>query len=111
MALRQNRSPWMYRVADESVGDQVRAAFVLDDGESLTEEFEKFLATSPDLSPEAWSRSVRINDALPHTATTKILKRELIRAGVSAEGWVLWQRVGRGTAYAAMSERPGSPTV
>jgi fatty-acyl-CoA synthase len=46
---------------------------------------------------------VRINDALPQTATTKILKRDLIRAGVTAEGGVLWERVGRGTRYVAAS--------
>ncbi|MDT5163278.1 MAG: fatty-acyl-CoA synthase [Mycobacterium sp.] len=102
----------VYGVADDAVGDQVMAAIVLNDGESLTpDEFEKFLATQPDLSPKAWPRFVRINDALPHTATTKILKRELIRAGPSAEGGVLWQRAGRGTAYVAMSGEPGSPTV
>jgi fatty-acyl-CoA synthase len=42
---------------------------------------------------------VRINSGLPHTATSKILKRELIQAGVTAAGGALWQRVGRGTAY------------
>jgi fatty-acyl-CoA synthase len=51
------------------------------------------------LSPKAWPRFVRINNALPHTATSKILKRELIRGGVTAAGGVLWERVGRGTAY------------
>lgn len=101
----------VYGIRDE-VGDQVMAAIVLNDGQSLTpDELEKFLATQPDLSPKAWPRFVRINDALPHTATTKILKRELIRAGASAEGGMLWQRVGRGTAYVAMPESLGSPTV
>ena len=76
------------------------AAIVLNDGASLTpEEFEKFLATQPDLSPKAWPRFVRINKELPQTATSKILKRELIRGGVTAENGVLWERAGRGTAY------------
>jgi len=78
------------------------AAVVLDDGQSLTpEEFEKFLAAQPDLSVKAWPRFVRINNELPKTPTNKILKRELIQAGVTAAGGVLWTRVERGTAYVA----------
>jgi fatty-acyl-CoA synthase len=89
----------VYGIRDE-VGDQVMAAMVLNDGASLTpDELEKFLATQSDLSPKAWPRFVRINDELPTTATTKILKRDLIRAGVTAEGGVLWERAARGTAY------------
>ena len=92
----------VYGVPDEDVGDQVMAAIVLDDGQSLTpDEFEKFLATQPDLSPKAWPRFVRINDELPQTATNKILKRELVRAGVTAGGGVLWKRLGRNTSYVA----------
>jgi fatty-acyl-CoA synthase len=76
------------------------AAIVLNGGQSLTpDEFEKFLATQPDLSPKAWPRFVRINTELPHTATSKILKRELIRGGVTAESGVLWERAERSTAY------------
>lgn len=92
----------VYGVRDEQVGDQVMAAVILNGGQSLTpEEFEKFLAAQPDLSPKAWPRFVRINSELPKTATNKILKRELIGAGVTAAGGVLWQRVGRGTTYVA----------
>jgi fatty-acyl-CoA synthase len=90
----------VYGVPDDRVGDQVMAAIVLNDGRSLApDEFEKFLATQPDLSPKAWPRFVRINDELPHTATTKILKRDLIRAGVTAGGGVLWRRADRDTSY------------
>ncbi|HXO81131.1 MAG TPA: AMP-binding protein, partial [Mycobacterium sp.] len=90
----------VYGVPDREVGDQVMAAIVLSDGASLTpDEFEKFLATQPDLSPKAWPRFVRFNTALPQTATSKILKRELIRGGVTAAGGVLWERAGRGTSY------------
>jgi fatty-acyl-CoA synthase len=42
---------------------------------------------------------VQINDELPRTATSKILKRDLIREGVTAAGGVLWERQGRGTTY------------
>lgn len=90
----------VYAVPDRQVGDQVMAAIVLNDGQTLTPaEFEKFLAAQPDLSPKAWPRFVRINSALPQTATNKILKRELIKAGVTAGDGVLWERPGRGTAY------------
>jgi fatty-acyl-CoA synthase len=93
----------VYGIRDH-VGDQVMAAIVLNDGQSLTpDEFEKFLATQSDLSPKAWPRFVRINDALPQTATTKILKRDLIQAGVTAAGGQLWERPDRGTAYVVVS--------
>jgi fatty-acyl-CoA synthase len=90
----------IYGIPDPDVGDQVMAAVVLNDGQSLTpDELEKFLATQSDLSPKAWPRFVRINAELPQTATTKILKRALIQAGPTADGGILWERVGRGTRY------------
>ncbi|OBK48166.1 fatty-acid--CoA ligase FadD1 [Mycobacterium sp. 1081908.1] len=90
----------VYAVPDERVGDQVMAALVLRDETPLDPaDFEKFLASQPDLSPKAWPRYVRINDDLPATATNKILKRELIAAGVTAQGGVLWTRDARGTTY------------
>jgi len=93
----------VYAVPDDRVGDQVMAALVLHDGSPLEPaEFEKFLALQPDLSPKAWPRYVRINDELPATATNKILKRELIAAGVTAQGGVLWMRPARGTTYSVV---------
>jgi fatty-acyl-CoA synthase len=95
----------VYAVPDERVGDQIMAALVLDDATSLRpSDFEEFLARQPDLSPKAWPRFVRINDDLPRTATNKILKRELITAGVTAQGGTLWQRLPRGTAYSLMPD-------
>jgi len=91
----------VYAVPDERVGDQVMAALVLRHETRLeSSDFEEFLCSQPDLSPKAWPRHVRINDDLPATATNKILKRELIAAGVSAQGGVLWTREARGTTYA-----------
>ena len=58
---------------------------------------KRFLSEQQDLSPKAWPRFVRINAALPQTATNKILKRELIKAGVTA---------GRGSAVG--TARPGA---
>jgi fatty-acyl-CoA synthase len=91
----------VYAVPDEHVGDQLMAAVVLNEGETLTpRRFEEFLASQPDLSPKAWPRYVRINTALPQTATNKILKRTLIQEGVSAGEGVLWRREPRGRSYA-----------
>jgi fatty-acyl-CoA synthase len=90
----------VYAVPDERVGDEVMAAVVLRQGQSLTpQQFEEFLAAQADLSPKAWPRFVRINDDLPQTATNKILKRALSAAGVTAEGGVLWERPARSTSY------------
>ena len=76
------------------------AALVLRHGMGLQPtDLEDFLAAQNDLSPKAWPRYVRINDDLPATATNKILKRELIAAGISAQGGVLLSRAQRGTAY------------
>jgi len=66
----------------------------------MPNDFEDFLAAQPDLSPKAWPRYLRINYDVPHTATNKILKRELAVAGVTAGGGVLWERESRGTSYA-----------
>jgi len=100
----------VYAVPDERVGDQVMAALVLRDGIGLEPaDFEKFLASQPDLSSKAWPRYVRINDDLPATATNKILKRQLIAAGISAQGGVLWVREARGTSYSVAVENTESP--
>jgi len=73
--------------------------------------FKEFLASQPDLSPKAWPRYVRINGALPQTATNKILKRALIGEGVSAGDGVLWEREPRSRRYSAISARSRALTV
>ena len=99
----------VYAIPDEHVGDQVMAAIVLSAGATLTpNQFGEFLAAQADLSPKAWPRYVRIDTELPRTATNKILKRELIKAGPTAGDGVLWERHGRGREYSSVSERPGS---
>jgi len=96
-------------VPDEQVGDQVMAALVLRNGMRLEpSDLGEFLAAQPDLSPKAWPRYVRVNDDLPATATNKILKRELIAAGVSAESGVLWTRPARGATYSPAVESKGA---
>ncbi|MDH6247869.1 fatty-acid--CoA ligase FadD1 [Mycobacterium sp. OTB74] len=88
----------VYPVPDEFVGDQVMAAIVLRDGQTLTpDEFGQFLAEQGDLSPKSWPRYVWLADDLPSTATNKILKRELVALGAEPQGRVLWKR--DGTVY------------
>jgi fatty-acyl-CoA synthase len=90
----------VYSVPDERVGDQVMAAVVLADNADLTpEEFGRFLAGQPDLSPKAWPRYVWLTDRLPTTATNKILKRELTARGARPGSGVVWTRGVRSRAY------------
>jgi fatty-acyl-CoA synthase len=90
----------VYAVPDEHVGDQVMAAIVLADDADLTpEEFGRFLADQPDLSPKAWPRHVWLTEGLPTTATNKILKRELSARGATPGSGVVWTRLGRTTVY------------
>ncbi len=90
----------VYAVPDEHVGDQVMAAVVLAENTDLTpEEFGRFLARQPDLSPKAWPRYVWLTDRLPTTATNKILKRELTAQGTAPSSGMLWTRSGQSRAY------------
>lgn len=87
----------VYAVPDPRAGDQLAVALVTT-AVILPEEWEAFLAAQPDLGPKAWPRFVRILDALPRTATNKVLKREL-QARAAADP-VTWTRAERGTRYA-----------
>jgi fatty-acyl-CoA synthase len=91
----------VYAIPDGHVGDQVMAAVVLNEGQTLDPaSFEAFLDAQPDLSPKARPRYVRIATDLPSTATHKVLKRQLIAQGTAlAEDETLWVREPRGTAY------------
>jgi fatty-acyl-CoA synthase len=90
----------VYAVPDDHSGDQVMAAIVLADGADLTpEEFGRFLADQPDLSPKAWPRYVWLTDRLPITATNKILKRELRALGPTPGGGAVWTRDGKSRVY------------
>ncbi|WP_341925684.1 AMP-binding protein [Nocardioides psychrotolerans] len=88
----------VYAVPDESVGDQVMAAVDLLAPLSPAD-LEAFLSAQEDLSPKAWPRYVRIVDALPRTATNKVLKRQLSAQGATADGDVVWTRTARSTSY------------
>jgi fatty-acyl-CoA synthase len=87
----------VYAVPDPSSGDQLAAALVLV-GPLDPGGFEEFLTAQQDLGPKQWPRHVRILDALPRTATNKVLKRELKEH--SLDGAAHWVREERGTSYA-----------
>ena len=91
----------VYAVPDEHVGDQVMAAIVLQRGSDVDARASsrRSWPSQPDLSSKAWPRYVRINTALPQTATNKVLKRTLIQEGVTPGGGALWQREPRGRRY------------
>jgi fatty-acyl-CoA synthase len=84
----------VYAVPDPHAGDQLVAALVTT-AAITPDEWEAFLAAQPDLATKAWPRFVRILDALPRTATNKVLKREL-RAETATPTWT---RAERGTTY------------
>ena len=86
----------VYAVPDPSSGDQLVAALVLV-GSLEREELEDFLSTQPDLGPKQWPRHVRILDALPRTATNKVLKRHLRAEGLGSGA--TWERAERGTSF------------
>jgi fatty-acyl-CoA synthase len=93
----------VYAVPDPRAGDQLVAALVTTT-EITPQEWEWFLKAQHDLGTKAWPRHVRILDALPRTATNKVLKRELQADGVDpgrAPSGRTWIRDERGTRYSA----------
>jgi fatty-acyl-CoA synthase len=86
----------VYAVPAPDVGDDVMAALQLQPGAEFDPDaFDDFLARQPDLGTKWSPRYVRVADALPVTATAKILKREL-----RADRWEcadpVWWRPKRG---------------
>jgi fatty-acyl-CoA synthase len=84
----------VYAVPDPSSGDQLVAALVVT-GSLTPAAFSAFLGEQADLGTKAWPRFVRIVDALPRTATNKVLKRQLQTEPVDPT----WTREERGRAY------------
>jgi fatty-acyl-CoA synthase len=89
----------VYAVPDPSSGDRLVAALVLV-GDLTPSGFEEFLAAQRDLGPKQWPHHVRVLDALPRTATNKVLKRDLRADGLG--GGQRWERVERGTSYSSV---------
>jgi fatty-acyl-CoA synthase len=90
----------VYAVPDPVVGDQVMAALQLRPGVGHLDApaLVDFLAAQGDLGTKWAPRFVRTTDALPITATNKVLKRSL-----RAERWNcaddVWWRPGKGGPY------------
>ncbi|MFD9575175.1 AMP-binding protein [Streptomyces sp. NPDC059982] len=86
----------VYAVPDEVAGDQVMAALALREGASFDPEaFTAFLAAQPDLGTKMAPRYVRILDAMPVTATNKVHRVALRRAGFTCPDPV-WHRTPAG---------------
>jgi fatty-acyl-CoA synthase len=88
----------VYAIPDPVSGDQLVAALVLTD-QLTPAEWGAFLDEQADLSSKGRPRYVRVLDALPRTATNKVLKRDLQADGVAAGAGTLWTRDERGTTY------------
>jgi fatty-acyl-CoA synthase len=88
----------VYAVPHPDSGDELVAALVTTEDLDPAA-WEQFLAAQGDLSPKAWPRWVRLMDALPRTATNKVLKRVLREEGLDGVAGGLWRRAERGTSY------------
>ncbi|MFD3548547.1 AMP-binding protein [Streptomyces sp. NPDC058655] len=72
----------VYAVPDEASGDQVMAALALREGAAFDPRaFTEFLAAQPDLGTKMSPRYVRVVPAMPVTATNKVHRTALRRAG------------------------------
>ncbi len=90
----------VYAVPDPSVGDQVMAALQLRPGAAFDPAgFGRFVAAQPDLGTKWVPRYVRVSEALPTTATAKILVRQLRAAGVDCDDPVWENATGDPLAY------------
>ena len=100
----------VYAIPDPVVGDQVMAALQLRPGVAFDGEgFGRFLAGQRDLGPKAVPRYVRVSDALPTTATAKILVRQLRAEGLACPDPV-WELVATGPVrYAGRDGIPSAP--
>jgi fatty-acyl-CoA synthase len=91
----------VYAVPDPVAGDQVMAAMQLRPGARFDGAgFGAFLGAQSDLGTKWAPRYVRIVEALPSTATNKVLKRQLRNEGVKVSDPV-WERPGRDLRYVA----------
>jgi fatty-acyl-CoA synthase len=75
------------------IGDHFAAALVVQAGASFDPRgFVAALDADPDMSPKWWPRWVTVLDALPTTATNKVLRRELAAAGAPEAGPGVFER-------------------
>ncbi|TJZ55970.1 acyl-CoA synthetase [Streptomyces piniterrae] len=92
----------VYAVPDPVAGDQVMAALALRDGAAFDpDDFVAFLAAQPDLGTKMAPRFVRTLAALPVTATNKVHRVALRRAGFRCPEPVWWSPLAAGPAGTA----------
>ncbi|MCX4526019.1 AMP-binding protein [Streptomyces sp. NBC_01551] len=90
----------VYAVPDEVAGDQVMAAVALREGAVFDPEaFAAFLAAQPDLGTKMSPRYVRIVGAMPTTATNKVHRVGLRKAGFRAAPDPVWWSPPGATGY------------
>lgn len=92
----------VYAVPDPTVGDQVMAAVQLKSGTTFDGgAFGAFLGAQPDLGTKWAPRYLRVAEALPTTATNKILVRQLRSEGLDSSDplWELHQAGDGALAY------------
>ncbi|MFD7555081.1 AMP-binding protein [Streptomyces sp. NPDC059835] len=88
----------VYAVPDEVAGDQVMAAVSLREGARFDPDaFAAFLAAQPDLGTKMSPRYVRIVPDMPVTATNKVHRVSLRRAGFRCAPDPVWHRTPTGT--------------
>ncbi|MET7298063.1 AMP-binding protein [Embleya sp. NPDC005575] len=94
----------VYGVPDPVTGDQVMACVQVREGAVFDpREFAAFMAEQPDLGTKMAPTFVRVVDEVPTTATNKVHKVGLRRAGFRGEGQVWW-RPERGAAYRLLDD-------
>jgi fatty-acyl-CoA synthase len=100
----------VYAVPDPTVGDQVMVAVQLRPGSTFDgDQFARFLSEQSDIGPKWWPRYIRVSNALPTTATAKILVRQLRHEGTSCSDPV-WERSGApGSGYEAIPRQEAQP--
>ncbi|MFI0239013.1 AMP-binding protein [Streptomyces sp. NPDC016845] len=80
----------VYGVPDPVSGDQVMATLALR-ARFAPRSFEEFLASQPDLGTKTAPRFIRLVERMPVTATNKIRRAELRRAGFWSGGDIWWR--------------------
>ncbi|WNF27227.1 AMP-binding protein [Streptomyces sp. C11-1] len=94
----------VYAVPDPVTGDRVMAALALRPGAAFDPgAFTAFLRVQPDLGTKMAPRFVRIVERMPVTATNKVHRVALRKAGFRCADPVWWDRHGDGT-YAPLDD-------
>ncbi|MGW7575445.1 AMP-binding protein [Streptomyces sp. NPDC054765] len=101
----------VYAVPDPVAGDQVMAALALrEDTRFEPDDFVAFLAAQPDLGTKMAPRFVRTVGALPVTATNKVHRAALRKAGFRCPDPVWWTPLAAPAAPADTATAAGPPT-